>query len=181
MLCSIAAMLLTSASGVTMIPRNDSLTGDWNFRQWLQGMLNAIATKVEHCRLLNSTVSTIGHGSVVYAEANNQMALAIYDVAAVHKSVWIGVVEKDVSANTRGTVKSAGYVEVRFEDGLDLSAKGAFVAVSDTVAGAATNAPVPNATVIGTLADSSEYNGTPGAGYNPYAYVYLRSGCSGRK
>jgi len=163
-----------------MIPRNDSLTGDWQFRQWLQSMLSFIATKVEHYRPLNDSGVEIEHGSVVYASGNDEMDLAIYDALSIEKERWIGVTEKDVPDGERGTIKNAGFVEALFEDGLDLSIKGALVYVSDSLAGAVTNVDSLGA-VVGTLADASEYDGVPGsATYNPYAKIYLRSQCAGR-
>ena len=161
-----------------MIPRNDSKTSDWNFRQWLHQMLHTIATQLEHYRPINDSGITLPVGSVVYATDDDKMDQAVSDGMQYQLSQWIGILETETINSQRGTIKNAGYVKVLLDDGLTPVA-GDDVFVSLVPGKGTTNIGMLEPTVfIGIVGDASEYVGVPGPTHNPYAYVYLRSLCA---
>jgi len=144
-------------------------------KQAWDGLIRNIQNYVEHNRATNSSGTDMARGDIVYASDHGEVTLAIYDGMALEEP--IAVCAMDIDDGDNGVVRTNGYALVHFEDGLTL-VEGTPAYLSGSDAGQATDVDPGGGVRIGIIANATGYNGVPGVGYNPFAYVCLGYTCA---
>jgi len=159
-----------------MFKHTDMPINDGRIRQAWGKFVRKIQTDIEHKRVSNAAIAPLPRGMLVYAFADNAVAPTL--ATAELTSEWVGVWAEPVAGFGQAIMRYQGYAYVLFEDGLAPLVSGTAAYISAADAGAATNVPPVIAKRIGTIADATGYNGVPGVGYNPYAWVWLGRCCT---
>jgi hypothetical protein len=149
---------------------------DGRIRQAWGKLIRKIQTDVEHKRVTNAAPAPLPKGMMVYVFGDNSVAPTL--ATADPTSEWVGVWAEPVAGNGQGIIRYQGYAYVLFEDGLAPLVSGTPAYISATDVGAATDVAPGIAKRIGTIANATGYNGVPGVGYNPYAWVWLGRCCT---